>query len=370
MKWGVVAVVAFAGSACVGLTIRAPDECATTCQRAADCGFLPSALGWSADGSISAALADCERRCGNSPADDAEVAQIVECFASEGTTPPRWCVATEDEDDAEYAALWERCAAISACIAREHREEELRGDVALTVQVIEWSEYQVHLGLPLADYPQMQQGDARAIQSCQPAMCSPAVCSSLTCEVDAECIGGAGSGTGTGGAGSGTGTGGAEACSERCELPEGEICDTRLCRVGHLTISAFCEELAVHKISLRVYERDRLPVVEVFEDVDAGINAKCEVSTFEFDDDYELSPGPIKVVAAVEGELPGATLAGVGYFAQGEMFDPEAVVQYCIEFIGPAVTVHAGAVEAVVPVAELASLAKTGGSLWRRCAEN
>jgi hypothetical protein len=364
MRRGLTAGLLATASACVGFTIRAPDECATTCQRAADCGFLPSALGWSADGSSSAALADCERRCANSPASDAEVAQIVACFASEETTLPRWCVPAS-EDDAEYAALWDRCAAISACISREHRDEELRGDVALTVQMIEWSEYQVHLGLALADYPASQQGDARAIQSCEPALCSPAVCSSLQCEVDADCLAGTGSDTGEG-----TGTGADEACSERCELPDGEVCDTRLCRVGHLSISGFCEELAARKISLRVYERDRLPVVEVFVDVEAGINTRCEASTLEFKpDDYELSPGPIKVVAMVEGELAGATLAEFGYFADGEVFEPAAVQPYCLEFIGPAVTVRAGAVEAVVPVADLVSLTKTKGTLWRRCGE-
>jgi hypothetical protein len=111
-------------------------------------------------------------------------------------------------------------------------------------------------------------------------------------------------------------------------------------------------------------------VVEVFEDDKAEINSGCEVSTFEFrPENYELSPGPIKVTAKVEGSLTGATLAEFGYFDEGEVFDAGVETPYCMEFIGPAMTVHAGAVDVVVPVAGLDSLAGRKDSLWRRCVD-
>lgn len=356
-----------AGSACVGFNIRASDDCATLCAMAANCGFLPSALGFS-EGSIAEAQADCERRCAGSRADDPTAAQIVDCFAAPTTSTPRWCT-SEAEADAEYAALWSTCAGVSACLARSFGDDRLRGGVSLTVQMIEWTEYQQHLGLELADYPGKLQGDARAIESCQPALCSSAVCSTLECELPLTCLADStGADAGSGGP-TGTDTGMTEeACSEVCELPAGEVCDTRLCRVGHLTISTFCEDMAVEKISLQLYERDRLPAVEVFVDVEAGINAKCETSTFEFDTGtYTLLPGPIKVTAKIEGTLTGAELALLGYFADDEAFEPDAPTKYCVEFVGPAMTTHAGSVEVAVPVGERDALVGRKGALWRRC---
>lgn len=364
-----MAVALGCASACVGFNIRGPDDCARICDTAAACGFLPSVLGWSADGVVEAAHEDCLRRCANSPEDDADVATIVACFSGEGGGPPSpvWC-ASELPDDLQYKEAWEACAEVSTCLQRAFRDDELRGDVRLMVQLIGWSEYEQYLGLPLAGFPDLAGGDAAGLQSCQPALCSDQVCGSLECEIDDDCFDSDG-GDEEEPTGASTDTGMfEEACSEVCELPEGELCDTRLCRVGHLTVSTFCEQLAVSKITIKVYERDRLPATEVFQDVEAGINAKCETSTFSFDPMlYELAPGPIKVVATVEGSLTGAALAEFGYFEAGEPFEADAPTPYCIEFVGPAMTVAAGTAEVVVPLSERAGLASQKGVVWQRC---
>lgn len=362
MRRAIAAALLAGASACVGFNIRAPDDCAAICETAVACGFLPSALGWSEDGVVGEAQENCERRCASSPADDPVVAALVGCFTGESdvAAAPRWCT-SQLPDDQAYAELWSACADVSTCLRRTLRDDELRGDVALTVQMMPWSDYELHLGLAPAAFPGSASGDPNAIESCRPALCSDEVCSSLECSIDDDCFDSEGAEAEDTDALE-------EACSEVCELPDGENCDTRLCRVGHLTISTVCQQLAAQKITLKVYERDRLPAVEVFQDVEAGINPDCETSTFLFDPAMvELAPGPIKVIAAVEGRLTGAELAEIGYFAAGEAFEPETSTAYCVEFVGPAMTVRAGKNEVAVPLGERAALAAQKDVLWRRC---
>jgi len=368
MRRAVVVVMLGALSACVGFNIRASSECADLCDTLAECGFLPSSLGWAENGDPVAAQDNCESRCGNTPTDDPTGSKILSCLAATQAEDPAapWCEQSDVPDDAGYHDEWEPCARIAACLDRNFESQYALGDVAITVQLMTSVDYDQHLAFPVSSWPPAP-GESDSFQSCQPALCDRDICRRLECSApDCES-------TATGGADT-TGTGtdsGDTACSEICEPPEGILCDTALCRIGKLTISAYCDEMGIDQIIVHIYGRDRLPAVDVLQDVDAGINSDCAESTIRIDSDlYRLSPGPVMVVARIAGELVGASLKEIGYFdfpsTMGQAVDEAAATAYCIEMLGPAMTARAGENTMVVPLGDLAAL-KAREVVWRPC---
>lgn len=354
-------------AACVGFNIRSSSECADLCDTAGKCGFLPSSLGWANDGDPAVARDDCVRRCENSPVDDPTVATILSCFDKSKTDDrpiSPWCEQNAS-DDAGYWDEWEPCARFSDCLNRNIDSQFVLGDVDLTVQLMSAADYAEHLAFPASDWPP-EPGSIDVQQSCQPALCAQRICQELECSL-AGCDGSETSAADT----STEASSGDVQCEEVCELPEGVICDGALCRIGALSISTYCDEMGVEQINVLVYTRQGKPASEVFQDVNSDINADCADSSIRLESDsFRLSPGPLTVVAQVTGELLGADLKAIGYFdfpnTQGVSVDDAASTSYCIEMLGPAMTVRAGESTAVVPLADLAAL-EAGAVVWRPC---
>lgn len=326
------------GSACVGMNVGTVEDCATLCDRAASCGFLPSALGWAESGDLVAARANCEWRCGNSPGSDATVATIVDCFTAPDAVADsrQWCADEADERHAE----WSACAAISRCLAAELKQHELHGDVELTVQMLSFTDYEQHFAAEVAAlYPVDPEEDPAAVTSCTPSLCGQDRCAALACPTG------------------------------ECEETADESCDATLCPVGQLTVSLVCADLGAREITATIRVQKRVPVVDVLVDAAADLNTGCMQSALELDTEaFGLEPGPIQVVARVVGALPAATLVELGLLADAGA-DPAAQTAYCLEFIGPPVIAHTGRNTAVVPIGavdELRALLAAGGTL-RRC---
>ncbi len=333
--WTALALAAM--SACVGFNIDAPLNCAELCQRAADCGFLPSMLGWDPGGDRALALASCEQRCGNSPRTDPTTATIVACLESEADATT-WC----DDAASEHAAAWSRCSAIQSCVADAFPENELIGDVRLSVQLLRFAEFEAYFEPVAALYADREANLAAPLSSCEPALCGQEACKHLECE-PAACAD-----TDTGSCG-----------DDVCTVPADEICSPTMCRVGSLTVADLCDALGIQRITLKLYNiRGRFPVTHVFQDAVAGINANCATSVWETQTDgsYRIKPGPLQVDAEVIGELPASALAPLGLLPDGTPAD-ETPTQYCVKFLGPTMITRAGENATVVPLGDLGDLA-------------
>lgn len=365
----VLYALALAGSACAGYDFGSVADCETLCETARGCGFLPSMLGWNAEGDLDEAEADCVRRCGNSPADDPVVAEIVRCFEEAEAAPGlRWC---EDEADPEFAA-WSPCGTIDRCLTAAEPGHQLHSDVLLTVQLLSFADYATNFVDPsdeVADalqgvsalYPALDgvpgcaedgvcdegdkgdpdcEGQVCRPSSCARSLCGQEVCKTTSC-IEGDCAG-----------------------QDEDELPP---CDTSLCRVGQLSITQVCTELGAQQISVSVREIGRVPVVQVFQDARAGTNPSCESSELVISGEmYQVKPGPVAVTAIVHGELPGQALLDLGLREPAEVSDPEALLPYCVEFVGPPVVLRSGDNTVVVPIASLEEFAAAGVDLGLR----
>ncbi len=334
-------------SACVGFNIEGPSNCATLCQRARDCGFLPSMLGWDAGGDATAAQVDCERRCGDSPATDAVVQAVVGCLETEADPGMTWCTDTASD----HYEVWESCAAIGQCFRRKLGDSEQIGDVDLTVQLLRFSDYELHFG-PIADmYAARVAEGMTGARSCEPALCGQDTCKELVCE-QASC----------------TDTDGLECADEICSVPGGEICSTTLCRVGGLTVSSVCRDLGVQRVTLVIRENASLPLTQVIVDDSAGLNSDCGAATWtQTEGNFRIKPGPMEVDAEVVAALPGDVLEPLGLLPDGAPAD-DTVTEFCVKFFGPAMITRAGLNTMVVPLGDVEGLqALADAGLVQRC---
>lgn len=319
--WLVLMVaLAGGGAACVGLTVSDADGCAEACARAAECGFLPSALGFSADDSPALAVADCERRCGNSPRSDATAQAILTCLQGQESTGS-WCA----DPGSDLHALGQTCAGAVDCFDDIAREHELLGRASLSVAMVSFAVFEAEFSggsgeepLSIADIYAERAVSAGAVTSCRRALCSRS-----DCDLTAE---------------------------ER-------QCDDRTCRRPLPSSPWVCDDLGIEQLVLQARQPGAMPVRRVLFDADDGTQSKCGASlSGELRaEDYDLSPGPVELAVQISGALPAATLATIGYPDAAALAadEPAASMRYCLTFSGPSMLLRAGGNAAVVPVDDL-----------------
>lgn len=297
----------FALSACVGLRVGGDADCAAVCAKLASCGFLPSALGWSEQGDVAAALANCEARCGGSPGDDADVAEILRCVEDPPEAASAWC----DADDSQ----WADCAAIDRCLDAAFERGDLVGRATLKVLLVPFDIYD----LVFADeggvaglYGEMPD----ELRSCLPALCDP-----QDCAVDDDAA---------------------------------TTCDDRMCGRERRPPRESCADLGALHVEVTVRADDHAPVTQSATLGGDG-NPDCAAEILFAAVDQRIDPGPIELSARVYGLLPAATLAQLGYAAKGE--DP---VEYCLLFRGPHLLARAGENAAVLPIGDVEELVAAG----------
>lgn len=310
-----VGLLALAGlvSACAGFYVGSAEGCEAGCAAAHSCGFLPSGLGYGVDSAT--AIADCERRCGKSPRDQADIATILSCL--DGTWARKevsaWCT---DPEAGELAGDL-GCATASACLAAEFPDGRLLGDVAVEVSLISLADFTMVFGEDaLAGL--YGASTAEPITSCVPALCGAEDCAA--------------------------GMGG--------ERP----CDTTMCGRERVKTGMTCGDLGAVAIELGVIGRDGPPSTQVLLDDDAVDGAKeCKEASRLFPaEDYELRPGPARAFARVNGRLPASELLRIGVSA---VDDEDGAAVYCLAFPGMTATLRAGQNVLLVPIGTIDELA-------------
>lgn len=313
-------------SACVGLNVGADEGCAEACAVALACGFLPSMLGWAVEDDD--ALADCERRCGNSPRGDEGVAQILTCLEGQ-----------DDYDDAPWCAdaaeaTWTTCARAQVCLDQRFGRHTLVGEATATVHVLSVSDYTRLTGASAADIytaraaRQDEDGDAGPITSCDRALCGHMRCDAMS---------------------------------------SAGLCDDTLCHQDEPPPSRVCDALAATRVSVHAAQpsgEHASVIVFDAESDDAGDCSRLDAASFA-DEMSRLAPGPVEFSAQVRGVLPASVLKDLDHLDTGDKFidaaevhaaDPDATMSYCLEFYGPTVLLRAGENEAVVPIGTVAEI--------------
>lgn len=326
-----------AGAACSGFDVGDSTGCQAACERAAICGFLPSALGWSEAAELGPSVEDCARRCSNSPRSDATVTALLACLdGSQEST--EWC---EDEADSEYAR-WVSCAGIARCLDKIDERKVLAGQAALTVSLVGFANFESDFGADtdtggLADTdggeevltveglytkaPEM----AAAVTSCRAALCSDALCG---------------------------------------ESELARPCDDTLCRNPASAATQVCTSLGIERIVVTARQPGAMQVRATMYDAEDEDAMLCSRSTTAelTAADYALVPGPVALGLQVTGTLKAAELLRIDYTGASEAFaaDPEASIRYCINFAGPSVILRAGTNPAVIPIGSISELVERG----------
>jgi hypothetical protein len=311
--WWLGGLVGGLAAACSGLNVGSEDGCAAACDIAHQCGFLPSGLGYAED--EIAAVADCERRCGDTPRTDG-VSRIQSCL--DGSWEPEVAVASwcEAEDGALDSTLGTTCALASACFEREFKGSRLQGSVDLTVSLISFEDFTYHFGEGAIAALYAEEVDG-ALTSCERALCGK-----LDCADDRE-----------------------------VEVS----CDTTMCGKGMLHAGQICEELAARSVEVGAASRGMLVSQVLLDETDAS---GCDDSSREFTGtEYKLSPGPIHAFARISGRLPAAVLAELDIEAVDQH---EEGADFCLEFRGMNVTLRAGQNAVLVPVASIEDIVAAG----------
>lgn len=321
-----------AGAACSGLNVGDSTGCAAACERAAVCGFLPSALGWSSAAELGPSVADCTRRCGNSPRSDPTVDALLACLdgAQRSTV---WC---DDEAAAEYLR-WLDCAGIAECLDEIDQREVLAGQAALSVRLVGFADFEADFGavedtggdgdaLTVAGlYASAPEMEGAAVTSCRAALCSDALCG---------------------------------------ESDQGRPCDDTLCRSPLPAATQVCTSLGIDRLVVTARQPGAMQARQTMYDAEGEDASSCSKSTTaEFSiDDYGLVPGPVNLGLQVTGTLPAADLMMIDYTGAAEAFaaDPTATMRYCINFLGPRVILRAGDNPAVIPVGDIMDLVERG----------
>lgn len=333
--WLLGLLLGLAGAACSGLNVGDASGCAEACARAATCGFLPSALGWSEDEDLAVATEDCTRRCGNSPRSDATVSALLTCLGGEQTSTS-WCADAESD----LYDQWEVCAGISECfVALAEDDHGLVGLSGLSVSLISFTDYDSDFAVEgtvpdgelttiAALYTSSNDLDA-AVTSCTAALCSPALCAAS--EVDRPC-------------------------------------DDTLCRKSTPAATQVCNSMGIERMLLLARQPGKMQVRLTMFDEQAENATNCSMATTAelSPADYGLVPGPVMLGMQVTGTLAAVELAKIGYEGAAEIaaMDPEAdpplAMRYCLQFSGPSVLLRAGSNSAVLPVGDIAELIAAG----------
>jgi hypothetical protein len=300
--------LAFALSACVGLRVGGDTDCEAVCAKLSSCGFLPSALGWSEQGDVAAAAANCERRCGGSPADDTAVAEILRCVDEPSADAAAWC----DADGSQ----WETCAAIDRCFDEKFKRGDLVGRATLTVQLVPFDTH---------DLVFAEEGGVAGLygeHSSEIRSCLPALCDAQGCTEDAD-----------------------EATS---------ACDTRLCGRERRPPRESCRDLGALHIEVTV-RADAHPPVTQSAKIGSDEAPDCAAEIVFEAVDQRIDPGPVELSARVYGLLPPAELELLGY--PPLLADP---AEYCLLFSGPRLLVHAGSNVAALPIGDVEEIVAAG----------
>lgn len=308
-------VFALAGlaSACAGFNVGSSEGCADACATALACGFLPSGLGYGAD--KDAAVADCERRCGQSPREDGDIGIILSCLDGSWETPDEitaWC----GDSEASTLAGDLTCATAARCLATEFKGSRLTGDVGLEVSLISFSDFGTYFGDDAL--PGLYAEPTSPLSSCAEALC------------------------------------GTEDCVD--DSPGDDICDTTLCGRERVKTGSICEDLGAMVVELGAQGRSGPPVTQVLAD-DTDTDVCKEASQTFAAEDYQLEPGPSRAFARVSGRLPASELARIDIAA---VDDVDGAADYCLVFPGMTVTLHAGQNVVLVPVGTVDDMVLAG----------
>ena len=301
--------------ACSGMFIEASSECAVVCQRALDCGLLPSSLG-TGDGPQTA-RSDCERLCSQSPVDDADTVAVIDCLTAQNDELA-WCT---DEAADNYAAV-DGCAATVACFDRSSFGSSALGAVELEVSLISMPAFIEGYDGDVAALTALYEDD-QPTHTCAWALCDGAACKLGHGDPEIEAT---------------------------------LACDASLCGAGSILSGATCEDVEVTAIEIYAVQAGGFAVYQAIE----GATNTCDTATVKFDAaTYGLRPGPVVVSARVSGSLAAGDLRSVGYEVADEYADDE-IVDYCLAFPGMNVLLRSGSSRAVVPVGSFSELMTYG----------
>lgn len=290
-------------AACAGFNVGSSEGCAEACATALACGFLPSGLGYGAN--EGAAVADCERRCGQSPREDDDIGLILRCLDGSWEAPDEvtaWCVAGE----ASTLAGDLTCATAARCLATEFKSSQLIGDVGLEISLIAFSDFETYFGDDAL--PGLYAETTTPLSSCADALC------------------------------------GADDCTN--DSASDETCDTTLCGHERVKTGSICEDLGALVVELGAQGRNGPAVTQVLAD-DTNPDVCMEASRVFDAKDYHLEPGPSRAFARVSGRLPASELARIDVVAAD---DDDGAADYCLVFPGMTVTLAAGQNIVLVPV--------------------
>lgn len=298
-------------SACAGFNVGSDEGCVEACATAHSCGFLPSGLGYGADSEL--AIADCERRCGQSPR-DGEIGQILSCLDGSWEAPEEldaWCV-----DDPESALVGDlTCASASQCLSSEFPGGRLQGDVHVEVSLISLGDFTT--AFSTAALAELYEPRPATISSCDAALCGMADCADDS-DID-------------------------------------HPCDATLCGRERVKTGTVCSDLGAGVIELGVDGRYGPPITQVLlDDDDEVVGKECKEATRTFAaEDYDVRPGPARAFARVSGRLPASELARIGVSA---VDDKDGTAPYCLSFPGMTATLRAGQNILLVPVGTIDDL--------------
>lgn len=302
-RHGLALLLAGLASACAGFNVGSSDGCAEACATALACGFLPSGLGYGAD--KDAAVADCERRCGQSPRGDEDIGLILRCLDNSWEAPGKltaWC--TDAGASTQAGDL--TCVTAALCLATEFKGSRLTGDVGLEISLISFSDFETYFGDEAL--PPLYAETTSPLSSCADALC------------------------------------GHDDCTH--DSVSAETCDATLCGRERVKTGSICDDLGAVVVELGAQGRSGPPVTQVLAD-DTNPDVCMEASRVFGSDDYHLEPGPSHAFARISGRLPASELARIGIAA---MDDEDGAADYCLVFPGMTVTLSAGQNIVLVPI--------------------
>lgn len=309
--------------ACNGMFLDPPEDCATTCALADDCGFLPSGLGDTA--TRQSAQDDCMSRCEQSSAETVVTRTVINCFAE--TRDSGWC---RDPDAANHA-LGQQCSAAAACFDVSLPDANVIGPVTVELELITYTAFvEAYDEAALAALYAAAADDAVGGEDGQPTVtaCTSALCGDAACR------------------------------AFRLETADDSAvaCDGTLCGQSDFQISTTCEDLAAERIELLADQGVRGYVSQVAYDNDGA----CTSGAASFESaDYDIRPGPLAASARVYGTRLAGDLATIGYPIPADAED-DAPLDYCLEFPGQRLLVRSGANRLVVPIGSLDEIAALG----------
>jgi hypothetical protein len=128
-------------------------------------------------------------------------------------------------------------------------------------------------------------------------------------------------------------------------------CDQTMCGKGNFQIGKTCEDLAATSIDLIAYQKGAPAASQVIlDDTSSGCKTSSAVFTSA---DFQLRPGPVRVLARVSGSLPAGELERIDYPIPDDVADATVPVDYCLGFLGMIVQARSGDTRALVPIGDI-----------------